>query len=102
MEVEFKDLANAELIVDCIYKGGTKGDLSDEVLHKLLPKCGNSSGFQKVSREDDPTKMAYVVLYTSMAELELPDYLDRETGIFRYYGDKRNPGIITDTIVSVS
>lgn len=97
MEVEFKDLANAELIVDCIYKGGTKGDLSDEVLHKLLPKCGNSSGFRKVSREDDPTKMAYVVLYTSMAELEWPDYLDRETGIFRYYGDKRNPGIITDT-----
>lgn len=30
---------------------------------------------------------AYVVLYTSMQELAWPDYLDEETGIFRYYGD---------------
>ena len=34
----------------------------------------------------------YVVLYTSMSELAWPDYLDEETGIFRYYGDNRNPG----------
>ncbi len=86
------------MIIDCIYKGGTAGNISDEVLPRLLPKCGNSSGFRKVSRKDDPSKMAYVVLYTSMSELEWPDYLDEETGIFRYYGDNRKPGrAITDT-----
>lgn len=98
MEVQFKDLESAELIIDCIYKGGTAKNISDEVLPRLLPKCGNSSGFRKVSRVDDPSKMAYVVLYTSMSELEWPDYLDEETGIFRYYGDNRKPGrAITDT-----
>lgn len=98
MEVQFENLENAELIIDCIYKGGRAKNISDEVLPRLLPKCGNSSGFRKVSRKDDPSKMAYVVLYTSMSELEWPDYLDEETGIFRYYGDNRKPGrAITDT-----
>ncbi|MCR4815316.1 MAG: restriction endonuclease [Lachnospiraceae bacterium] len=98
MEVQFSDLENAPLIVDCIYKGGKAGNKSDEVLPKLLPKCGNSSGFRKVGRKDKPGEMAYVVLYTSMSELEWPDYLDKETGIFRYYGDNRTPGKnITDT-----
>lgn len=33
-----------------------------------------------------------------MSELEWPDYLDEETGVFRYYGDNRKPGrAITDT-----
>lgn len=27
-----------------------------------------------------------------MSELEWPDYLDEETGIFRYFGDNRKPG----------
>lgn len=88
MEIPFNKLDTADLVIDCIYKGGNTGNMSDEVLHQLLPKCGNSSGFRKVSRVDDPSKMAYVVLYTSMAKLEWPDYLDEETGVFRYYGDK--------------
>lgn len=33
-----------------------------------------------------------------MEEFEWPDYLDEETGIFRYYGDNREPGReLTDT-----
>ena len=33
-----------------------------------------------------------------MEELEWPDFLDEETGIFRYYGDNREPGrALTDT-----
>lgn len=27
-----------------------------------------------------------------MEELEWPDFLDEETGVFRYYGDNRQPG----------
>lgn len=57
MEIQFSNLEKADLIIDCVYKGGTAKNISDEVLPKLLPKCGNSSGFRKVSRIDDPIKM---------------------------------------------
>ena len=50
------------------------------------------SGFRKAKRNDRSKKLAYVVLYTTMSELEWPDYLDVETGIFRYYGDNRKAG----------
>ena len=92
MEVKFDKLKTAELIVDTIYKGGTISGKGSEVLSKLMPGCSNSGGFRKVMRKDGSGLPAYVVLYTSMAELAWPDYLDEETGIFRYYGDNRNPG----------
>lgn len=98
MEVEFKDLEAADLIIDCIYKGGTAPNMSAEPFHKLIPGCENAGGFRKKLREDGSGKYAYVVLYTSMEELEWPDYLEEETGIFRYYGDNREPGKeLTDT-----
>ena len=72
--------------------------MSAEPFHKLIPRCENSGGFRKKLREDGSGKYAYIVLYTSMEELEWPDYLDEETGIFRYYGDNREPGReLTDT-----
>ena len=92
MIYEFDKLNEAELIVDAVYKGGTAGNTGDDPISKLFPKLGNMSGFRKKSREDDKSKWAYVVLYTSMNELEWPDYLDVETGVFRYYGDNRTPG----------
>lgn len=92
MEVQFDKLESSDLIIDCIYKGGNTGDMSAEVLHKLIPRCENAGGFRKKLREDGSGKYAYIVLYTSMEELEWPDYLDEETGIFRYYGDNRQPG----------
>ena len=99
MKVAFDELEGSDLTIDCIYAGGTKGDFSDDPLTKLFPKCGNQSGFRRVSRKDknakDETgksKLAYVVLTTSMSELEWPDYLNEETGVFRYYGDNRQAG----------
>ena len=98
MEVQFSDLDKADLMIDAIYKGGTTPNISAEPFHKLIPGCENSGGFRKKLREDGSGKYAYVVLYTSMEELEWPDYLDEETGIFRYYGDNREPGReLTDT-----
>lgn len=98
MEVQFEDLEKSDLIIDCIYKGGTMPNMSAEPLHKLIPGCENAGGFRKKLREDGSGKYAYVVLYTSMEELEWPDYLEEETGIFRYYGDNRQPGKeLTDT-----
>lgn len=92
MSVAFENLRTADLVVDAIYEGGKVSGKASEVLSKLLPGCSNSGGFRKVMRKDGSGLPAYVVLYTSMAELEWPDYLDEETGIFRYYGDNRNPG----------
>ena len=92
MKVSFEDLEGADLIIDCIYEGGDAGNKSSEPLPKLFPKCGNGGGFRKVNRKDDKNKPAYVVLYTTMTELEWPDHIDEETGIFRYYGDNRKPG----------
>lgn len=92
MSVKFKNLKGQNLVIDEIYEGGKTGNAGDDPISKLFPKLGNMSGFRKVKREDDKNKLAYVVLYTSMAELEWPDYLDVETGIFRYYGDNRNAG----------
>ena len=92
MSVPFEDLQSADLIVDTIYAGGKVSGKGSEVLSKLLPGCSNSGGFRKVLRKDGTGMPAYVVLYTSMSELAWPDYLDEETGIFRYYGDNRNPG----------
>lgn len=92
MSIAFDKLQTADLIVDTIYEGGTISGKASEVLCKLMPGCSNSGGFRKVMRKDGSGLPAYVVLYTSMAELAWPDYLDEETGIFRYYGDNRNPG----------
>ena len=92
MEVAFDKLREADLVVDTIYKGGKVNGKASEVLSKLMPGCSNSGGFRKVMRKDGSGLPAFVVLYTSMQELAWPDYLDEETGIFRYYGDNRNPG----------
>lgn len=90
--VDFSKLNNADLQVDMIYRGGSAPNISSEVLSKLMPGCGNSSGFRKVNKKQGGRLPAYVVLYTSMEEIEWPDYLDSETGVFRYYGDNRTAG----------
>lgn len=92
VEVSFDELNTADLVVDTVYKGGKIGGKASEVLSKLLPNCSNSGGFRKIMRKDGSGMPAYVVLYTSMQELAWPDYLDEETGVFRYYGDNRTPG----------
>ena len=92
MDIAFENLQSADLVVDTIYKGGKVSGKGSEVLSKLMPGCSNSGGFRKVMRRDGSGLPAYVVLYTSMSELAWPDYLDEETGIFRYYGDNRSPG----------
>ena len=96
-KIPFDKLDVSDLIIDCIYESGTTKNISSEPLSKLFPKCGNSGGFRKALRDDDKKKLAYVVLYTTMSELEWPDYIDEETGIFRYYGDNRKPGKLTNT-----
>lgn len=98
MKKSFEELEGADLIIDCIYEGGNQKNAGDDPLHKLFPKCGTQGGFRKVNRKDNSKKPAYIILYTSMVELEWLDYIDEETGKFRYYGDNRKPGAeITNT-----
>lgn len=47
MEIQFDDLEKADLIIDCIYKGGSAPNMSAEPFHKLIPGCENSGGFRK-------------------------------------------------------
>ena len=97
-EILFSDLERSDLFVDGLYKGGTQhGHMGDEALSKLIPGCSNSGGFRVVRSRGDKIKIAYVVLYTTMNKIEWPDYLDRETGVFRYYGDNKTGGELLQT-----
>lgn len=84
-------------MLDCIYESGTATNLAADVLSKLVPGCQNMGGFRK-ARGRKSRRLAYVVLVTTLGEIEWPDYLDSENGVFRYYGDNRTPGkALTDT-----
>jgi Restriction endonuclease AspBHI N-terminal/Restriction endonuclease len=88
--VAFEDLRTADLRLETMYLGGSKGHSGDDPLARLLP-VGNQGGFRY---KGSPLKNAVriAVLYTSGAEVDWPDQLDPQTGIFTYYGDNREPG----------
>lgn len=88
----YSELKEAPLVIDAIYESGPEKNIKAEPLHVLLPRTSNQGGFRITHRQDDMSKPAYVVIYTSLEELEWPDYLDSENGVFRYYGDNRHPG----------
>lgn len=60
----------------------------------------NVSGFRPKSRSDINNtgiiSCAFCVLVTNLGELEWPDEINLETGIFTYYGDNRVPGSAID------
>ncbi len=86
----FEQLAEADLRVDAIYEGGTKGNASDDPMARLLP-CGNRGGFRfKGKGTTHEYRMA--LLYTSGEDPDWPDTLVPETGVFSYFGDNKRPG----------
>lgn len=86
----FDSLEGADLIVDAVYEGGTRGNTADDPLSRLLP-CGNQGGFRyHGSPKQDSLRI--IALYSSGADRDWPDSLDRETGLFTYFGDNRAPG----------
>src|SRR3954453_7784590 len=87
----FEGLAQAPLVVDAVYEGGSAGTKADDPLAKLVPGCGNAGGFRPVGSKLKDT-LRLVVLFTSGAHPDWPDALDRETGLFTYFGDNRKPG----------
>lgn len=86
--IKFEDLSNSDLIIDAIYEGGTFKNTKDDPINKLIP-VGNMGGFRYNGKID---KLNFLVLYTDSSDLDWPDTINLETGIFTYYGDNRKPG----------
>jgi hypothetical protein len=85
---KFNELNNCDLIVDAVYEGGNNGNVGDDPINKIL-HVGNQGGFRYAGSLDS---LKYVILYTSGENIDWPDTIDTETGIFQYYGDNKKPG----------
>lgn len=84
-----EDLDDADLIVDAVYKGGDSGNFGDDPLTDLLDVM-NNKGFRKSLSDEAPSGYSYVVLFSNDSTPEWPDKLDKERGLFIYYGDNRD------------
>lgn len=91
--VPFKDLKDADLYLDAIYRGGNEGNVKDDPLSKLL-SCGNLGGFRKKLKMNNynDSKYAFLIIYSDFSQKEWNDSIDYETGTVVYYGDNRIPG----------
>lgn len=85
----FSSLADADLVVDAVYEGGTRGNTGDDPLGKLIPGAGNQGGFRAVGSWAAPR---LAILYSSMDDPDWPDSIDVYTGVFTYFGDNKKPG----------
>ena len=62
----FSSLTSADLVIDAVYEGGTKGNSADDVLGKLIPGAGNQGGFRQVGGWTSP-KLVGVPVSTSQS-----------------------------------
>jgi hypothetical protein len=91
-QIEFDGLENADLIVDCTYKGGKIGNSSDDPIH-LLVQTEIQGGFRrKGSITKEPIKLESICLVSNLRDNDWPDLLDVFNGYFVYYGDNKKPG----------
>lgn len=90
------NLENTDLNVDEVYGGSRLGHSGDDPLPKLLG-VDNQAGFRVLGKRKSIDALKLIVLITSFRNSEWPDHLDRETGIFTYYGDRHKPGDLHNT-----
>lgn len=83
------ELATADLHVDAIYSGVRANNASADPLPALI-SVDNQGGFRK--RGKVAGQLNLLALTSSMSDADWPDSLDRETGVFTYYGDNKKPG----------
>lgn len=86
--IAFEALSYADLIVDAIYQSGKRGNAGDDPLPALL-RLANQGGFR---RRGTPDQLEMLALTSSLADVDWPDELDRETGVLTYFGDNKKPG----------
>lgn len=87
-QYKFEELSNCDLNVDALYIGGNGNHVGDDPISKIL-KCGNQAGFRYTGSYHNPK---FIVLYSSRENIDWPDSIDVETGIYKYYGDNKKPG----------
>jgi Restriction endonuclease AspBHI N-terminal/Restriction endonuclease len=87
--ISFNQLSTSDLYVDARYEGGRSGNAGDDPLPRLL-RVDSQGGFRY--RGKVTGKLHLLVLTSSLADADWPDSLDRETGVFTYYGDNKKPG----------
>jgi Restriction endonuclease AspBHI N-terminal/Restriction endonuclease len=87
--IPFDQLTTSDLYVDACYEGRRVSNAGADPLPGLL-RVDNQGGFRK--RGQVAGKLHMLVLTSSMADPDWPDSLDRETGVFTYYGDNKQPG----------
>jgi len=83
-----EELGLSDLVIDCLYQGGRNGNSSDDPLNLLLP-VSNQGGFRIIGTKTQPRLVA---LTTSLDDPDWPDEIDKEAGIFTYFGDNKKPG----------
>ena len=86
--VPFTELHTTDLSIDKVYRGGRAGNAGDDPLTRLL-KVSAGGGFRYRGTVD---ALEILVLTSTLKEPDWPDTLDRETGIYTYYGDNKSPG----------
>ncbi|MEQ1908064.1 MAG: restriction endonuclease [Vicinamibacterales bacterium] len=86
--VNFDALDKADLVVDGMYLGGRKGNAGDDPFPRLLT-VSNMGGFRY---RGTISKLEMLVLTSSMSDPDWPDAIDRESGVFTYFGDNKKPG----------
>lgn len=90
-QIVFEKLGNADLIIDANYQGRPGGmSFGDAPLQHLIPGIGNQGGFR--IRKGKDTSVVGMVLTSSGAEPDWPDYLNPADGTYIYFGDNRSPG----------
>lgn len=87
----FNQLERAPLIVDAIYEGGSKGNIGDDPITKLIQGCENQGGFRMIGGRS-LEKCSALVITSSGTDPNWPDRFDPEIGVFTYYGDNKKPG----------
>lgn len=89
-----------ELQIDADYRNTNNWKNPDDVFNRFFrfsdgKGVNNTSGFRPKSKSGKNTEITdcgFCILVTNFSESEWPDYIDRENGIFIYYGDNRSAG----------
>ena len=81
-------LKTADIRLDRVYIGGRSGNASDDPLPHLVG-VSNQGGFRYIGNNSSPK---LVVLTSTLSDPDWPDDLDRETGVFTYFGDNKKAG----------
>lgn len=96
-----------DLHIDGSYRNTNNPNNPNDVFNRFFQfrdgrGINNVSGFRAKSKAEgsrDIEKCGFCLLVTNFGETEWPDELDRESGLFTYYGDNRRDGLLHETAV---